>query len=345
MIRRILWSFQLVVVTVACSGCSCGCHSGYVSDKTPQGKELKAILDEKRDVGTEPPQGMPLKFDPVKIDVQHEDKENFYRAVLIWRRTDAPPPASDPANRDQQIGRETKLNDAIRRILIDKVHEKRNDLEGGDATGFKLFLQFKDKSGKVIDTESVSLKSNDFTQDSGTLYPKNVGKSGAPHSAIAELESVDWQESALPTVNLPNDWKAVSPFDPFTGTKFDAIGDLPLDFKVVMPTGDTQLMLDWTVSDRQALNSMLIAQNKTPDAKIDLRRRLTLTCKVIYRNERTLDVASEDFTLLIGPEDEAIAHRLPLKQKITAGTPAPASIVIELKSASWEQRFVQVQMR
>src|SRR5438477_7502080 len=157
--RKLFWTLELCFAIFACSGCCGGCHSGYVSENTPQGRELKAILDDNRNIVPEAPRGLPIKFDPIKIDVQHEDKDNFYRPVIIWGRTDEPTGGS-ATERDGQ------RRQALQKILLEKFHEKRNDLEGGDINEFSLYLQFKDKSGKLLDTETMSLNSQAFSQES-----------------------------------------------------------------------------------------------------------------------------------------------------------------------------------
>jgi hypothetical protein len=162
-----------LVAVLALSGCNGGCsynsNPGYVSENTPQGQEVRRILDEDREIRPEVEAGLPIDFKPIGIDVEHKDQGMLLRPVLIWTRTGG--------------------EDEFQRFLARKAREVRPELPPGNATQVTFLLTYKGGNGEDRGSESLSLEPD---KSRNTIHLKDLGKWGETRAARAEIKSIAW---------------------------------------------------------------------------------------------------------------------------------------------------------
>jgi hypothetical protein len=134
-----------------CLTLAVGCEP-WAREASPQGKELKAILDSKRALPVAAPSGQPLKFTPVEIERRVGDGNAIeLRAVVTWTLTQ--PPEETP--------------------------------EGGTSSILVLRLRYTDAQGKDCGSDVIYVYLN---QAAGRATLVNLGKYGSPTAVTVTME-------------------------------------------------------------------------------------------------------------------------------------------------------------
>ncbi len=325
-IRRIVRyaSLLLCLGTAGCGGGCCGCGGPYVSEKTEQGHVLKMIHDEKRQIPTTAPAGLPLEFENIYVDEQVRDKEKFYAAFVTWKRT------ADEKTLITALGQ--------------KLRDKRQDLDDEHLDQFTLFLKYTDVTGKEAYAHTVTIRRN---ESSSKFTLAELGKKGLPTAGTAELDSITWR---LPALTIPIEKK--QPFTARVGDKAStpfesSAGGLPIKFELVKTeTKDgTQLSLTWEIEGSQEdFVKRLVGLS---GEKVDPQKRSPgdLVWKVYYyyRDKQDQPVGgAQSEEVQISLESVSTKGKLPLQQK---GSTLLASVELNIVTFTWKERVEYTKMR
>jgi hypothetical protein len=155
------------------TGCPFGCKILPVgaSATSVQGKELKAIATEHRQITITAPDNWPFLFGPVTVVELISQGELRLQAHLAVTKTGSP----------------KKIQAAVAKM----VQDLGLDPTGKSVSSFEVQLDYKDQQGNPCGRDTIVVFL-DVDQGSVTLY--ELGKTGSPFSATTTLKSVVFAE-------------------------------------------------------------------------------------------------------------------------------------------------------